>query len=475
MAIFVVLVIVELFAISQHTTWRDEHQAWLIALESRNLGELLTKLHYEGHPPLWHLVLMGVQCLSTDLHALQGLQCLIAIGSLALLSFTAPFSPALRLALGLNYFVIFEYGVFARSYGLGVLLIFSALALWRTWLSWFLLGMACFISLHFIGLAGAIGLWRHVQGPGTVVARGLGLLFIALCGVMSLMSLWPAADIVAPVNGKFGFAQLLRTLVYSGGVLWPITPHGGWLLENWWLELLPIACLSAAGLWIVIWNVSTGAMTARVLAFGFFVGLLVISVTTYQIYTRHLGLVFVLMIALVWSRALDGHRPGRTFEWVSVWLAGMGLIAMVMLTGQTFSGGHVAARWVEKNGLADRPWAAYPGWHSIDFAAVNGRPTLNLQRGCLDTYQRWVYPASQLLGSDEAAARILAAVKTAGGTLYLMTSEPLPALLEFVGLTAERIFAAPADRVLDRIVLYKLSLPALVPAASPVGFPACPR
>ncbi len=474
-AIFVVLAIVQLIAISQHTTWRDEHQAWLIALESSNLRELLTNLRYEGHPPLWHAVLTGVQSLSTDLRALQVLQSFIALAILALLTFAAPLPPTLRLALGLNYFVIFEYGVFARSYGLGVLLIFAALALWRRWSSWLLLGAASFISLHFIGLAGAIGLWRFSQGTGPVRSRVLGLSFVASCGLLSLVLLWPAADVVPSMHGGIGLATVMRSLAYSGGVLWPIMPHSGWFFEDWWLEFLPIACFSAAGLWIVIWNVTKDSLVARGLVLGFLVGLLVISVTTFQIYTRHSGLVFVLLIAVTWSRAIDRHSPGTTFKWVSVWLAGMGLTAIVLMAGQTFSGGHVAAQWIKANGLAERTWAAYPGWHGIDFAAVNRRPTLNLQRGCLDTYQRWVYPASQLLTDDVETTRLLAAVKSSGGTLHLMTSEPLPALLGSTGLTVERMFAAPADRVLDRVVLYKLSLPAMMLSQSSVGFPNCPR
>ena len=41
-----------------HEPWFDETQAWQIA-RFASLKEILTEVeHYEGHPPLWHLVLL---------------------------------------------------------------------------------------------------------------------------------------------------------------------------------------------------------------------------------------------------------------------------------------------------------------------------------------------------------------------------------------------------------------------------------
>ena len=40
-----------------HEPWFDEAQAWLIA-KSASYKEIITVVpHYEGHPPLWHLLL----------------------------------------------------------------------------------------------------------------------------------------------------------------------------------------------------------------------------------------------------------------------------------------------------------------------------------------------------------------------------------------------------------------------------------
>jgi len=43
-----------------HEPWFDEVQAWMIA-RCATIKELLTVIpHYEGHPPLWHMILMPI-------------------------------------------------------------------------------------------------------------------------------------------------------------------------------------------------------------------------------------------------------------------------------------------------------------------------------------------------------------------------------------------------------------------------------
>jgi hypothetical protein len=43
-----------------HIHWFDKWQALLIAVQSPDIAELLENLRYEGHPPLWHLLLRGI-------------------------------------------------------------------------------------------------------------------------------------------------------------------------------------------------------------------------------------------------------------------------------------------------------------------------------------------------------------------------------------------------------------------------------
>lgn len=53
-AIYMLIVLPQLHS---HSFWFDEAQAWLIAKESKSLPELIQHLRFEGHPPLWYLIL----------------------------------------------------------------------------------------------------------------------------------------------------------------------------------------------------------------------------------------------------------------------------------------------------------------------------------------------------------------------------------------------------------------------------------
>lgn len=50
-------VITFIITIIFHEKWRDEAQAWLLARDL-NINDLINQMSYEGHPPLWHLILM---------------------------------------------------------------------------------------------------------------------------------------------------------------------------------------------------------------------------------------------------------------------------------------------------------------------------------------------------------------------------------------------------------------------------------
>lgn len=115
------------FALWKHEPWRDELQAWMIVRASRTPIAVLDNLRHEGHPPLWYLLLWPVRQISGAIAALQVVEWVIAVATVALLAWRAPFSRLVVAGLAFGYFGLFEYGVLARSYALGTLLLVAAL------------------------------------------------------------------------------------------------------------------------------------------------------------------------------------------------------------------------------------------------------------------------------------------------------------------------------------------------------------
>ena len=139
----------QLWLILHHVFWRDELQAYLIVRDSPGLGGLFASLHYEGHPSLWYLLLAVTDAILHRPAALAAAQVAIALSAAAIVWLRAPFPPWLRLQILAGYFPLFEYGVIARSYGLGALLLWAWLPLRRTIWGWLILALMANVAVHF--------------------------------------------------------------------------------------------------------------------------------------------------------------------------------------------------------------------------------------------------------------------------------------------------------------------------------------
>lgn len=114
-----------------HEVWRDEAQAYLIASGFKDFKDLIEIMRFDGHPPLWHLVIWFFYELGL---AQKALMAALVVGQLVL--FTGTFywtnsltdkpnlSMLLLLLLVPTYTYSYEYGMVARSYALGMGLCF---------------------------------------------------------------------------------------------------------------------------------------------------------------------------------------------------------------------------------------------------------------------------------------------------------------------------------------------------------------
>ena len=100
-----------------HEPWWDEAQAWLIARDVP-LPELFThQLRYEGHPPLWYLILAIPAKLGLPYGSLKVIGVLCAAASAFLLLFGFPRIPLfVRVLAPFGLFVAYQYTIVARNY-----------------------------------------------------------------------------------------------------------------------------------------------------------------------------------------------------------------------------------------------------------------------------------------------------------------------------------------------------------------------
>lgn len=100
-----------------HEPFFDEAEAWQIArcVSLRTL--FLETTHYEGHPPLWHLILMPFAKAGAPYELSLTLVSLLFMGTAVFLILRyAPFPRPVRLLLPFTYFFFYQYGVISRVY-----------------------------------------------------------------------------------------------------------------------------------------------------------------------------------------------------------------------------------------------------------------------------------------------------------------------------------------------------------------------
>lgn len=115
-----------------HEPWFDEAQSWAIA-RSGTIKEILFEIpHYEGHPPLWHLIFAPFAKLGAPYElSLAAVNIFFMTLAVAVLLFKSPFPKLIRCLLPFNFFLFYQYGVVSRPYCILVLAIFLAAACYK--------------------------------------------------------------------------------------------------------------------------------------------------------------------------------------------------------------------------------------------------------------------------------------------------------------------------------------------------------
>ncbi|MFA5882643.1 MAG: hypothetical protein WDA60_02210 [Acidimicrobiia bacterium] len=321
----------------RHPMWFDETQSWNIARASHSLPDLVENLRYEGHPPLWHALLMGVIQITTDVRAMQVLTWVIAVASVAIVITRAPWPLWARIGVCAGYFFVFEYGVFSRSYGLGLLLLLLALASRRASVAWVVwLSLLALTSALGVVLAGSVGLAAIVAGHPTRPDRRT-VLAVGTVGIVALASV---ASIAQPSDsrGGTGFGQALASTIHGRvGVALSGAGRGVVPLPNghidWNKNLvsgLPLSVQALFGMVVlagIAWVLRPWRDALALWVIGS-LGLLVFFCVAYPAeYVRHVGHFAILGLAAAW---LAGADP-RPVDPPRVELAGRAFAVLIVL------------------------------------------------------------------------------------------------------------------------------------------------
>lgn len=380
-----------------HQPWLDEYQALLIATEPHSVRELLQQLHYEGHPPLWYLVLrtLGLAFPKAWVLPAASLLCAGAI-QISLLGF-APFSRLERLMLALGEIFLVEYGTISRGLALGVALTTLCMVLWNTkavWLSIALLPLCEFLfGLVSIGLI--VLCWRERR------LSSRGLILWAVSSAAAALSVVPAADARYALP-HYSISTEIRDFVERvGTIAFPLQTFDGRLA---WDGTAPwFSGFLLAPLFLLFAFRRTRHSPAQRIIFVSVFGIICsLSVFVYALHFRYISILALLLVVFAW---VDGPR-GRDVWW-HCWLflgAVCGLQTSAIALTERFDAAPEVATAIRQLDDGRRPWLAYPASRIAPLYALTGKRFIQPEQGCSHGYVLWNHQSPVTTWNDYNAA-----------------------------------------------------------------------
>lgn len=394
---WVVLLVYALIAsanIITHEMWRDELQVWFTAVESKSLQELFTNMGYQGHPPLWYLMLYALSRLTRNPAAMQALHLAIAIGSAYTFLRFAPFNRLQRLLFVFGYFPLYEYAAISRNYGIGMFLLFCfCAACGATRKNLFILSLILFLFsmvnaytfIITICLLAALG-FKAATNPDTRAVLIRRKWTILLCTAIVVLGLAVSGAVMYPKTGcpwKEKWITTIDTewLMLTAATVWKgLIPIPKLTLCYWDTNIiLHIPLQDIMGLALLCFLLLSTANNRTVFVFFYLsVGaMLVFEYVFYLGFLRHAGHFFIVAIVCIWLEKVWGEdKPiklgfisglsrlcARGRQWLIVILLvvhfAMGIFASVMEWRYPFSHGKNAARYIRERGLDKLPMVGY--------------------------------------------------------------------------------------------------------------------
>ena len=305
-----------------HEMWRDEIQAWLLARDSNGPIDLLKHMKYEGHPPFWHLLLMPLTWITHAPESMQVLHLLIAAITVFLFARYSPFTPLQKILFPFGYFVLYEYGIVCRNYGIGLLLICIFCILFQDRYQRIIpisiyLFLASHTSVHalIIVICIAIGLGfefifkrKQLINNEDIIEKqiwiGFGIIGFGI--LTSVLQLNPPPDTGFAVGWKtnFDLNHLKNVIKIITRAYFPIPANQMHFWGSRWLEQFPIIQNWNLGISIAIltWTIISllRKPTALFIYMSAMLGLLLFFYTKYFGGMRHHGFLFIAFLMATW-------------------------------------------------------------------------------------------------------------------------------------------------------------------------------
>ena len=341
--VFLLYITLSLFMISHHEIWGDELHSWNIARFSTTFADVISNSRYEGHPPVWYIILWSISRGTTDIVWMQVAHWLIITLAVFILLFFSPFPFFTRILIPFGYFFLFEYAALSRNYAIALLLIFCILLVMRSRFRYkvplYYLLLFVLANTHLLALimAGSLHLYflllnqEKGAGPRELLGHGLFGLIVLL---PTLYFIFPPTDSALDFSAFWGRVHIKDQLAIM--LLAPFKsfiPVPAWWKYNFWntqflLEaaqqyrlLKGVIVLVTMALPLLVFYILKGNRKSFVLFMSNLTVTLAMATVFPLIAVRYTGFIFIGFIAAYWLYTAETSPDRKTGYLVKILLA----------------------------------------------------------------------------------------------------------------------------------------------------------
>lgn len=390
-----------------HPMWIDELNAWAIAAASPTLPRLFHLIHYEAHPSLWYLLLWAVSRWTASPAALKAVEGVIGTAIYLYLALRSPFTRGEKALLYLSYFIVFEYTVLSRMYGLLLLLVMiyaqqRATRPDRVLTNAVLLALMANTDMMGILMSAAFALEYLIERVKQKGARGAGIRLL----VAALIYLGGTAAAIETLRPAADIRQLNVDLIFA--YTWSL-PH----LRNAAVAYLALPWFPIAkGFPHHFWNpvvhdhrdfyylISPVIVGMEYLIFRrernllLIVGLIAVNAILFMHlvfygWTRQHGVAFLAFLAALWMQRYVRPR-GPALAWVFLGLsAAGGVMATIAQWDHPFSNSQVIVKYIRAHHLENEPLMGAFSFSVGPVGEIMQRRMYFVDCNCSDTFVQY--------------------------------------------------------------------------------------
>jgi hypothetical protein len=441
-----------IWGISTHEMWRDEAQAWMIALASKTPLDVWKNTAQEGHPPTWHFLLWLLKSIGAPIESMQVLHALLGTSAVYVFCRHSRFHWLEKIAFCLGYFILYEWTIVSRNYTGGVLFLFLALANFRhrnsetaiSSMKFFLpLAISGLFNVFSLAIVFALSCYLFLQYlsekrlPNLYCVAG----FICTC----LFSAWSVARAnlgTTPVSQFSDGFFSLNSINTAQGIYTQVhaLASAGWWGNHTFSPDIELVARFISLSFLALLSLALFERPALLLFYYLsLLALFIILIGIGRTGFRHSGFLFLASISTIWlvldnsesSRAPFRYllKAARSCLWVLLAFHLLaGLIALWRDTNSPFSAAKSVAIAIKKHSSMqkkDRPFrlAGFVDWASTPVAGYLGMQIFNPLSNREEYFVSWLERPTQ----PEATVvnRIEAFSKSHTEAIYVILTAPI--------------------------------------------------